>query len=132
LVGLASDVYPAGPAAVSSGALWPSSDGKYMYQFAGEVSSDPTATPPEECLWRYDISAGAWSSISVPNNVSRPAEGASCVGSTLGTNDNGLGVYLGGILNQYSTPNWDADIPPEYLQSMILFDIVLPISPNLR
>lgn len=117
---------PNGPPAVSLGALWPSSDGKYLYQYAGEFSDAPPTSPTTQLLWRYDIAGGTWSSInSHGDGVTRPAEGATCVVPNKGTNNNGIGVYLGGHLDAYTVPGWSVQVARKYLQSMILFDAVL-------
>lgn len=52
----------------------------------------------------------------------------------LGTDGDGLGVYLGGYLDAYTVPRWSPQVPRVYLESMLIFDIVLFPSdlPNLR
>jgi hypothetical protein len=119
---------PNGPPAVASGALWASTDGKYLYQFGGEFSDTPPASPTTQLMWKYDIAAASWSSISTGGDqVTRPAEGATCVIPGQGTNDNGLGVYLGGHLDAFTVPGWSVQVAREYLQSMVIFDMVLTL-----
>jgi hypothetical protein len=123
---------PNGPPAISLGALWASSDGKYLYQFAGEFSDTPTTSPTTQLMWKYDIGAGSWSSISTGgDSVTRPAEGATCIVPNQGTNNNGLGVYLGGHLDAYTVPGWSIQVAREYLQSMVIFDMVVLPATNL-
>jgi hypothetical protein len=120
---------PNGPPAISLGALWASSDSNYLYQFAGEFSDNPSASPSTGFMWRYDIIQGLWSLISTNGDqITRPAEGASCQIPGQGTNGEGLGVYLGGHLDAYTVPGWSIQIAREYLQSMVIFDIVYPIA----
>jgi hypothetical protein len=117
--------FPNGPA-VASGALWASTDGNYLYQFGGEFSDTPPVSPTTQLMWRYNITAGSWLSIPTGGDqVMRPAEGATCVVPGQGTNGNGLGVYLGGHLDAFTVPGWSVEIAREYLQSMVIFDMVL-------
>lgn len=128
LTGLPSpSLPPSGPPAISMGALWASSDGDYLYQFAGEFSDDPATAPSVDIMWRYDISGQSWSTVSPGGtSVTRPAEGASCMVPTQGTNGKGLAVYLGGHLDAFSVAGWSIDVAREYLQSMVIFDMVRP------
>jgi hypothetical protein len=116
---------PNGPPAISMGALWASSDGKFLYQFAGEFSDTPSTSPTTQLLWKYDISGKSWSSISASgDSVTRPAEGADCIIDGQGTNSKGLGVYLGGHLDAYTVAGWSIQVPRVYLASMVIFDMV--------
>jgi len=116
---------PTGPPAVSMGALWASSDGNYLYQFGGEFSDTPPVSPSTQLMWKYDINKGIWSSTETSGDViTRPAEGATCVVPGLGTNREGLGVYLGGHLDAYTAPGWSIQVPRLYLESMLIFDMV--------
>src|SRR5579859_1710018 len=90
---------PNGPPAISMGALWASSDGRYLYQYAGEFSDSPPVSPSTGFMWRYDIFGKNWSSISTRGDtITRPAEGATCFIPNQGTQNNGMGIYLGGHL----------------------------------
>jgi len=121
---------PNGPPAISLGALWPSSDGKFLYQFAGEFSDSPPTPPTTELTWKYDLTAKSWASIPTGgDSVTRPAEGADCIAAG-GTNGQGLGVYLAGHLDAYTVPGWSIQVAREYLSSMLLFDIVCPWKSN--
>ena len=120
---------PLGPPAVSLGALWPSSDGNYLYQFGGECSDTPATLPSTELVWKYDIINKTWQSI-IPkgDTIQRPAEGASGLIPT----GQGKGVYVGGHLDAFTVPGWSIQTPREYLQSMITLDMVPQrISPSI-
>jgi len=118
-----SPLPPLGPPAISLGALWSSSDGSYLYQFAGECSDTPATTPAIELLWKYDIRNQSWASVAPQGDtIQRPAEGASCVIPA----GNGVGVYVGGHLDAFTVPGWSIETPRAYLQSMITFDMVNP------
>lgn len=56
--------------------------------------------------------------------MTRPAEGASCIVPGQGINGDGLGIYLGGHLDAFTVPGWSVQIAREYLQSMVIFDMV--------
>lgn len=112
---------PLDPPAVSQGALWPSSDGKYLYQFGGESSNNSVTLPSTELVWKYTIKNQSWSSVTPKgDSIQRPAEGASCA-IPMGR---GMGVYVGGVLDAYTVPEWSKPTPPKYLSSMIAFDMV--------
>ena len=124
LMGLSLPSFPlGGPPASDVGALWPSSDGEYVHLFGTDLGNSSWSS---RLMWRYNIWGDSWSMITT-SGVEQvpPVEGASCWIPQYGTNNSGVGVYLGGIIPKTTTSNSDE----EYVASTLLFDMVY-ISPN--
>jgi len=108
-----------GPPTSGVGALWPSSDGKYVYLFRADLGDSSWHS---RLMWRYNISSDSWSMIAT-SGVKQvpPIEGASCWIPQYGTNNSGVGVYLGGIIPETSIAMSTVD--EGYVASALLFDM---------
>lgn len=121
LTGLSLPSFPVGgPASSGVGALWPSSDGKYLYLFGVDLGDSAWRS---RLMWRYNIPGGSWSMIATSGAEQvPPIEGASCWIPQCGTNNSGVGVYLGGIIPETSGATGTAD--EGYVASTLFFDMV--------
>ncbi|GAA5825789.1 hypothetical protein JCM5353_001428 [Sporobolomyces roseus] len=112
------------PPAVSLGALWPSNDGKTLYQYGGQFSDSPPVAPPASNVFAYDIEGKEWSVVETGGDqVGRTAEGSTTFVPGLGENGENVGFYFSGHQDFLTTQGWSNQIARIYLNSMVRFDI---------
>ncbi|KAM0786676.1 hypothetical protein ACM66B_002123 [Microbotryomycetes sp. NB124-2] len=112
------------PPAVALGALWSSSDGSKLYQYAGQFQDNPDVPPPPQNTFVYDIEGNEWSVVETTGDrVTNPAEGAPAVIGGGGSGGDNVGVYFSGHLDDHTVENWSNQIARLYLSSMVQFDL---------
>lgn len=97
---------------VSGGILWADEVNKCFYLYGGEYQNNPT----EFSFWIYDTVLNQWNeSQSNVNSMQRVSFGA-------GTQDEelGLGFYLGGWMNNHTSPGWAGS--PMAANNLITYD----------
>ncbi|GAA5936076.1 uncharacterized protein JCM15063_002700 [Sporobolomyces koalae] len=124
LVEAATDNYSS-PPAVSLGALWPSADGKTLYQYGGQFSDSPAVpSVPAQNVVAYDIERASWSTIATTGDtVGRTAEGSTTYVPGLGENGENVGFYFSGHQDFLTTQGWSNQVARIYLNSMVQFDL---------
>lgn len=85
---------------VSGGVLWADNVNKCFYQFGGEYQSDPT----DFSFWTYDTRLNQWNESSPKSNVASLSRVAHGAGTQV--EDYGYGYYLGGYINNLTSPGW--------------------------
>ncbi|KAF1846853.1 uncharacterized protein K460DRAFT_425442 [Cucurbitaria berberidis CBS 394.84] len=102
---------------VSGGILWPDLVNKVFYQYGGEYTN--TTAQSFGTLWFYDTIYNSWNrsagSGASQAQVSWPAFGAGT------TNDEGIGYYYGGYLNENSDSRWKGN--PLMLGSIVSYNM---------
>lgn len=74
------------------GALWPSNDGKTLYQYGGQFSDSPPVAPSASNVFAYDIEGKEWSVVETGGDqVGRTAEGSTTFVPGLGENGENVG-----------------------------------------
>ncbi|GAA6039319.1 hypothetical protein JCM8097_003264 [Rhodosporidiobolus ruineniae] len=111
------------PPAVTLGALWPSADGNYLYQYGGSYSDSPSVPPPEQRTFQYDIQGGAWSVVDADGDIGNVAEGQPALVPGMGTNGENVGFYSHGHQDDHTTEGWSNQISRIYLNTMVSFDM---------
>lgn len=88
---------------VSGGVLWADNINKCFYQFGGQYQSEAT----DFSFWTYDTELNQWNETSDFKDKSNVAS-LSRVAYGAGTQveDYGFGYYLGGYMNNLTTPSW--------------------------
>lgn len=119
---------PSGLPAVSLGYLWSSFTGLFLY--GGEFSDNPSTPPTPFSLWSYDIRSSSWTEHKSPKlndgtSVQRAAEGAG-----VSIPGRGIGLYLGGHLDMYTTNGWSNQIARRYLPTMLEYTMPGYTSPG--
>jgi hypothetical protein len=85
---------------VSGGVLWADNVNKCFYQFGGEYQSSPS----DFSFWTYDTRLNQWNESSPNSNVASLQRVAYGAGTQ--AEDFGYGYYLGGYMNNLTSPNW--------------------------
>ncbi|KAH7125767.1 hypothetical protein B0J11DRAFT_615097 [Dendryphion nanum] len=100
----------------SGGVLWPDQANKLFYIFGGEYSNSTVQT--FNALWFFDTIYNTWNRSNSDGSqalISWPAFGAGTI------NEDGIGYYYGGYLNNRSQAGWNST--PHMLNSLISYDM---------
>ncbi|KAF2437289.1 hypothetical protein P171DRAFT_437884 [Karstenula rhodostoma CBS 690.94] len=85
---------------VSGGVLWADDVNKCFYQFGGEYQSNPS----DFSFWTYDTRLNQWNETDPNSNVASLQRVAYGAGTQ--AEDFGFGYYLGGYVNNFTSPHW--------------------------
>ncbi|KAF2424874.1 hypothetical protein EJ08DRAFT_723414 [Tothia fuscella] len=100
--------------AVSGGVLWSDTTNKVFYQFGGEYQDSPR---PIDVLSAFDTVLNQWNSTNVSDNFNQVSWGAG-----VSVNHRAEGYYLGGWMNNKTTPGWSG--PPLATSRLIRYNMV--------
>jgi hypothetical protein len=99
---------------VSGGILFTDEVNKVFYQFGGEYQDLPQDF---DSLFSYDAVANGWNQVSVPKDLKRVSWGAG-----VSVNDTAEGYYLGGWMNNRTTPGWSES--PRATSNLIRYNML--------
>ena len=110
---------PDGPPPVALGFLWNSQDTLYLY--GGQFSDTPEVKPDPYSMWSYDIPSSKWEEYASPETIDGEPVQRSAEGSGVNIPHLGRGLYFGGHLDRFTTPDWDISVWRVYLRSLLEF-----------